>query len=304
MVLPVHVIRHGAPGATERWAPLVAKGLAVEEPAVTTDEFDIADLARSGNLGLLAAWRVLRGVPPVDKCVFTSAEQVARLLSHLRVLRKQLAAAGGAGAVPVWAVAEDAAAPSEPAIRALPRLVDALDRLDPAWDVLCLAATDSAASADGPDAVVLRMPGVGAHVALTRLRYMAGTACHLISPRGAEKLLPMLDHADTFVDKVIGLGAHMGLLRVYGAEIGVLGGREPFVPLGADRGGSGSGGDWPGTGGHGIQQPDGLMILFDPWSYVPLWATILFVVSAVAVVALSVALAVTLGRRRATRPTA
>lgn len=297
MPVPIYVVRDGQTGLGRGWRALLDRGLATEQPPVST--VDIGAMALEGRLGVLAAWRLLRGVQPVDKCVLTSPDEVRRVLGHLSVLRKQLSADDRAGA---WVVSDPDAAPSEAAIHGLPVVEAAVTGLDPEWDVLCLAATDPVPHAEEPASAVASVPGVSPHVLLARLRFLAATKCYLVSRRGAEKLLPLLEHVDTGLDRVIGLGAHVGLLRVYGAEAGVLGGREPFVSMSSDapRGD----GPRPPAASHvaGIQQPDGLVVFFEPWSYVPVWASALLIVSALAVVALGIALGVLLGRRRTNQP--
>lgn len=227
--IPVHVIH--VPGTTARWKKwqgLVAAGLAVLEPAVTPAEFDVTDLVRQGRLGLLAGWRLVTGVPPVDMCVLTAATQMACLYSHARLLREQVRQRA-----PVFAIAEDDAVPTEAATRALPLIAAAADRLDPDWDLVCMSSWDALSHPDDARAFVA-LPG-GGTVTLRHLRYMVGAGFQLVSLRGAEKLLPMLDHTDTHVDKVYGLAAHIGLLRVYAAEnTSDTGEREPFVPLGPE----------------------------------------------------------------------
>lgn len=234
--IPIHVIH--VPTATarwERWRPLVAAGLAVEEPAVTPAELDLERLVRQGSLGPLAGWRIAKGVPPVDYCVLTALVQMACLYSHARLIQEQVRRRAA-----VFAIAEDDAVPTEAAARALPVIAAAADRLDPGWDLICMASWETRSHPSGATASVA-VPGVpGGTVTLRRLRYTVGAGFQLLSLRGAEKLLPMLAHTDTHVDKVYGFAAHLDLLRVYAAEtdgplgLGWLFGREPFVPLGPE----------------------------------------------------------------------
>lgn len=301
MPVPLHVIH--VPSATHRWGrwpPLIAAGLAIEEAAVTPDDFDLEDMARRGALCPLAAWRVLRSPPPppVDHVVMTRRVEVACLLSHLRLLHKQIAAGDA-----VWATAEDDVAATEETIRGLPLLVDAVNKLDPDWDFVALSSWDSRPHTEAPASVTLTVPGVG-KVALSRARYIAGAGGQLISLRGAKKIARLLEHADCEVDRAIGLGAHCGLLRVYIVQrsgliqdLGAtLWGREMFMPLGVES----AGGMDHGPALAGLDKPDGLDVIYDPGHFVPPWLICVYagVIFTAVVLAVAVALTVRLCRAR------
>lgn len=299
-MLPLHVIH--VPSATHRWVrwpKLVAAGLAIEEPAVTPADFDTAEMARRGALSPLAAWRVLKHPVPVDLAVMTRRAEVACLLSHLRLLHKQIAAGDA-----VWATAEDDVAPTEAMVRGLPLLVDTVTRLDPDWDFVALASWDSRPHRDQPASATVSVPGVG-RVAVSRARFIAGAGAQLISLRGAVKLARLLEHTDCEVDRAIGLAAHCGLLRVYMAQrrgliqdLGLtLFGREMFMPLGTE---SIVGGIDHGLMVAGMDRPDGLDVVYEPMRFVPTWLICLYAGTFLAAVALAVAvvLVAVTGRRR------
>lgn len=231
--LPLHVIH--VPSAThrwQRWPALVEQGLAVEESAVTPADFDIKQMAGDGSIGLLAAWRIASNLVPVDRCVLTGNAQIACGLSHLKLMIKQVQSGD-----PVWATCEDDVDPSLDVINGLPLLVRAMDQLDPDWDMVSLASWcifEAPPSEDGTEQfTAVDVPGVGA-VRLARIRFMEGTGAQLVSRRGALKLIPILSHVDTHVDKAFALASDLGLLRLYNATKETPEGREAYVPLGIE----------------------------------------------------------------------
>lgn len=229
-VLPLHVIH--VPSATHRWRrwpALVQQGLAIEEPAVTPDEFDIKEMVKTGRLGLLAAWRIAANLVPVDRCVLTAGTQVACALSHLRLFAKQ-AESGD----PVWVTCEDDANPSLEMIRGIPKLIEEMDKLDPEWDMVSMASWYVHDHKDPPKPVIVDVPGVG-RVRIARIRYMEGAGAQLVSLRGAKKLVPIMSHMDTHVDKVTALASDLNIFRLYNAtREGFAGIREPYMPLGVE----------------------------------------------------------------------
>lgn len=228
---PLHVIH--VPKAVQRWKRwplLVDLGLAVEEPAVTPDEIDLEAMTKTGRLGCLASWRIFSRMPPIDRCVLTSKVQVACLYSHLRLLR-MLAASGD----DAWATAEDDIDPNPALVYGLPAIAAGVSALDPEWDLVAMAAWDINDYVKEPRHGTVSVPNGVGPVHIARVRYLTGTGAQLISRRGARKLIPLLEHTDTHVDKVVGLAADMDLLRVYNAtRINSAGQREPYMPLGAE----------------------------------------------------------------------